>query len=510
MNNMNNNNRRNSGNYNPNNPNNNNNNRRNPPNNRNVNNNRNNINRNQPRNQNAEQNRNYNGNYNNYSNNYNYNSFTIRNPQPVKQRPRKKRRRSRIPFLIKYAFRFFLFLLFFAVIGGVSALLFFFGLTGLKSNPDILYTVNTIEIKNNEPTTVSSPISLSYETGFKNEQYYFPVNDIMEKMEFILVGDKKEFSFVRSKSDEYIKFICDSNIVYINDEKFHLSAPVFSDKNNILYVPVEFLKNNFENLNFSFDEKNKNNITIDFGDVGESCFKIRKAKQLEEAKEIDAPYFSSEPVKFISDLSEYEKYFNPPAENIDEYVILINQTHPLDPQDYAPPDLVDVKDTRPDGRAIQQLRLYPEMALRAFLIEARANGHTNVTVTSAYRGFDLQTQLFNNEVATMRPVHGDNAEAMAATSVAYPGQSEHQSGLCLDMHSYSAAAQNFGNEPDGKWLAENAHYFGFIIRYPQDKTEITGIKYEPWHFRYVGRYHATRIYDLGLSLEEYWDLYLKK
>jgi len=104
-------------------------------------------------------------------------------------------------------------------------------------------------------------------------------------------------------------------------------------------------------------------------------------------------------------------------------------------------------------------------------------------------------------------VAATGSEEAAAVSVARPGQSEHQSGLGVDMHNAAAANQNFGETPDGIWLAENAHHFGFILRYPADKTDITGIKYEPWHFRYVGRRVAAIIYAGGLCLEEYWEKY---
>ena len=86
-----------------------------------------------------------------------------------------------------------------------------------------------------------------------------------------------------------------------------------------------------------------------------------------------------------------------------------------------------------------------------------------------------------------------------------PGASEHQSGLCCDMHNLGAADQAFAKEKVAVWLAENAHKFGFILRYEADKQDITGIHYEPWHFRYVGRYHATKMYEADLCLEEYME-----
>jgi len=488
-------------------------------------------NRQNPNNRRSSPNRNQN--YQNYQNNPNnknnqnnrtakvnqsgrssHNNNTNNNYKKPQKRaaPKKKRTQHRgTSPLVTFAFRFFLFLIFFAAISAVCLAVFFFTLTGLKTPPDILYTVNAVDIKEDDdkPKDISLPFTLSHDIGYANGQYYFPINNIMERMEFISAGDKNEISFIRTKSDEYIKFIMDSNVAYINDEEYHLPGSSFSDENNIIYVPLEFLRNAFENLTFTFDEKNKNKITVDVGDIEKSCFKIRKIKNIDPVPESEAPYFSSDPINFISDLKEYEKYFNPPADSAAEYIILINQTHPLE-QDYIPPDLTDAADTRKDGRPVQQLRLYPAKALEAFLIEARANGFTDITVTSAYRGYDAQAQLFAQKVADMRPAHGDNAETVAATAVAYPGQSEHQSGLCTDMHNLASAGINFGDTPDGKWLAANAHFFGFILRYPKDKTDITGIMYEPWHFRYVGRYHATKMYDAGLCFEEYWEQYLKK
>ena len=453
-------------------------------------------------------------NYNNY-NNYNINSYNP--PQPQQRRikytvPYQYQRRKRTPFIVKFGARFLLFLFFFVVIGGVWLALFFLNLTRTTSIPEVSYTVNTPQTVNGKEKTVSDKFTVSYDIGFAGNRFYFPINDIMEYMEFIVAGNDTDYSFIRENPKEYIKIKTGTNIVYINDEEFHLTAPSFADIDNKIYVPLDFLRNNFKNLTFTFDEKNKNQITVDVQKIpdGELFFKIRQIKKLEKADEADAPYFSKDPVNFKADLSLYIQYFNPPNSQAEEFVILINQANPLDPQDYIPPDLTDLVDTRKDGRPIQQIRFYPAKSLEAFLIEARANGHANITVTSAYRSYDMQVSIFNTEVDKLRPVHGDAAEELASRMIAYPGHSEHQSGLGVDMHSFGAAAQDFGNQPDGKWLAANAHHFGFILRYPRDKTDITGIQYEPWHFRYVGRYHATKMYDLNLCLEEYHEQILNK
>ena len=91
--------------------------------------------------------------------------------------------------------------------------------------------------------------------------------------------------------------------------------------------------------------------------------------------------------------------------------------------------------------------------------------------------------------------------------VANPGFSEHQTGLAMDISSLSAnrdLTEEFGETIEGKWLKENAHLFGFILRYPKGKESITGYQYEPWHFRYVGEKVAPIIFSKNLTLEEYF------
>jgi D-alanyl-D-alanine carboxypeptidase len=111
--------------------------------------------------------------------------------------------------------------------------------------------------------------------------------------------------------------------------------------------------------------------------------------------------------------------------------------------------------------------------------------------------YQYQNQLFEAEIQ----ITGSVEEA--SKNVNPPGISEHQSGLCIDMHNLPAASTAFGGTKEADWLAENAHKFGYILRYPKNKVSVTKINYEPWHFRYVGRYHATKMYELDMCLEEY-------
>lgn len=112
---------------------------------------------------------------------------------------------------------------------------------------------------------------------------------------------------------------------------------------------------------------------------------------------------------------------------------------------------------------------------------------------SGYRSFDYQEELYNDYVQT------DGAEK-ADTYSAWPGHSEHQTGLAFDVGWVNL---QFGDTAAGQWLAAHAHEYGFIIRYPAGKEEITGYQYEPWHIRYLGVELATKVYESGLCLEEF-------
>ena len=147
------------------------------------------------------------------------------------------------------------------------------------------------------------------------------------------------------------------------------------------------------------------------------------------------------------------------------------------------------------------------MALEAMYTEMRACGYTDVSVTSAYRTYAYQKSLFNmytdNEMKKNPSLTRAQAEKITETYSARPGTSEHQTGLCCVMHNLSSADVAFAKKDAYKWLKDNAWKFGFIVRYPEDKQDITGISFEPWHYRYVGRYHAQAMYDAGLCLAEY-------
>jgi len=144
-------------------------------------------------------------------------------------------------------------------------------------------------------------------------------------------------------------------------------------------------------------------------------------------------------------------------------------------------------------------------AFNQMLVALKNDGIIGLQLASAYRTYEHQHSLFTSKVNTLIS-QGHNpheAEELAQTTIQRPGASEHQTGLALDVTMSGDLTKAFADTPAGKWVAANSHRFGFIIRYPQSKTEITHIIYEPWHLRYVGMPHATIMYENNLSLEEY-------
>lgn len=186
--------------------------------------------------------------------------------------------------------------------------------------------------------------------------------------------------------------------------------------------------------------------------------------------------------------------------NPENLTVLVNKNYRL-PEEYEPEDLVLLEVPlyqRDINNEANYLRKPAADALKQLFIVAKSYGH-DLTARSGYRSYVTQVALYDRYVVT------DGGEA-ADTYSARAGHSEHQTGLAIDITSDSVNNQltvDFGETEEGKWVAENAHRFGFVIRYPQERVLETGYQYEPWHLRYVGIDVATEIYENSWILEEY-------
>lgn len=176
--------------------------------------------------------------------------------------------------------------------------------------------------------------------------------------------------------------------------------------------------------------------------------------------------------------------------------VLVNKTHPLDP-DFGPLETFLIQSKYKADLRIETP--FTEM------VNAAKSDDVVLVACSAYRTFDYQTNLFKKKKAKFSNLSDEEASTEAAKVVAKPGTSEHQSGLAVDIvtPSHTALDAAFADTNAGKWLKDNAYKYGFILRYPEDKTEETQIIFEPWHYRYVGKDAAKIIYDENLYFEEF-------
>lgn len=145
------------------------------------------------------------------------------------------------------------------------------------------------------------------------------------------------------------------------------------------------------------------------------------------------------------------------------------------------------------------------------MIQAAKEDGVTLSICSPYRDMQYQRNLFNRKITKFMNQGLSYMEAyqLASERVNAPNASEHQIGLALDIVtvSYTNLDEGFADTKAGKWLAENSCRYGFILRYPKDKEEITGVSFEPWHFRYVGEEAAAVITEKGITLEEFWEEY---
>lgn len=227
--------------------------------------------------------------------------------------------------------------------------------------------------------------------------------------------------------------------------------------------------------------------------------------QNELVSEVEKPLIYSSSITSESDVSVKEEE-NLAGENTIEVItnpeniaVLVNSQYTLSnehiPNDLVYPNVPFMFEEKIDKR---KMRSEAANALEGLFLEAENNGLALLGV-SAYRSYQTQNALFNYNVQK-------DGEEKARTYSAVPGQSEHQTGLAIDVTGDSLTClleDCFADTEEGKWLAENAAEFGFIIRYPNEKKDITGYQFEPWHLRYVGKEMAIAITTLGFTLEEY-------
>lgn len=247
---------------------------------------------------------------------------------------------------------------------------------------------------------------------------------------------------------------------------------------------------------YVYQDPDSNSTRLGMLGFGEHVFTIVEINEWAyiAANDVQGWILSSDVKEIPYDSSKKIEVTNP-----NDILTLVNKTYRL-PRDYAPNDLMIPNIAFPFDGTDDRKRMREEAALKLEeLFLAATNDGVELFGISGYRSFATQSQIFPSNVKR-------NSFEWANQFSAFPGESEHQTGLAMDVSSKSAhlaLTEEFGDTKEGIWVKENAHRFGYIIRYPKGKESITGYTYEPWHLRYVGVEAAKEIFASNITLEEY-------
>ena len=186
-------------------------------------------------------------------------------------------------------------------------------------------------------------------------------------------------------------------------------------------------------------------------------------------------------------------YHTTPSLDTDKITMLVNKYHYVD-KEYTPNNLIQINGLTINREAYDAFKLMQNDIKKENL---------NIRIISAYRSFHYQEQLYNNYLKK-------ESQEIVDTYSARPGYSEHHTGLAIDIDNEILDFNKFYLTKEFLWMQENAYKYGFILRYPKDKENITGYTYEPWHYRYIGKEIATYIKTHNITYEEYYYEFLNQ
>ena len=354
---------------------------------------------------------------------------------------------------------------------------------------------------------------VKYEDAVINDVLYVDMNKLAKYAELSVSGSENTKKFVASEN-EYVKFTHDSEYAVINAAKVSIPAPAIVEKGQCL-VPYSVVSKIFATgLELSSDTaRHKINISRSTYVLDDMLYKEDITFTYEDFTVVAALLDTSGVVfEYNTNVSSYIQYIAP--DDSTPYLLLVNKDNPLS-ADFIPATL-STEPLPSQYTGADELYYLDECASKALVAMMNAmytdRPKNSAYVTSAYRDYAYQSSLFEQYVKKYTDLgySREDAEAEVLRTSALPGTSEHQSGLCVDF--ITVGMKNGLNNTDFektsafKWLSENAYKYGFILRYPENKTSITGYDYESWHFRFVGRDVATAIHFSGICLEEYLEI----
>ena len=365
------------------------------------------------------------------------------------------------------------------------------------------------------------PYKLSYRESNEYGQFYFDLCSIAGYTDLVVTGGIKEGLKFSCPDGTYVRLVHDSATATVNGDAVKVGGKVkiFAKTNKEAMkclVPFKFV----EKL-FSTKINGQSRIVVKVSD---------KNKVTIHRKYYDEGEKNVVPLTFSSDCFEYAKVqlASYPSPDIDKKtadaictakLLLVNKSHKLNEDEVTSAEMISLKSLN--------LSMFSELdtdnnkdffdpiaalALVAMVNEANKNleGDDKILVSSAFRTYEYQEGLLEayvDDYMSLYDVSEEEAREQVLLTSAPAGASEHHTGLCVDLVEKRGVAyeldESFENTEAFAWLSKNAHKYGFILRYPKDKTEITKYSYEPWHYRFVGVHAATVIYEDGITLEEY-------
>ena len=342
------------------------------------------------------------------------------------------------------------------------------------SNDKSFVIENSNIIKNSDKFNISLPNYL-----LKNK--YVDIYGVTKEgnVEIIKLKDKASKNITISQNKKYKRYF----VTYISVTKMNIrdlkAETGDTIKLNVTYEPDNATLKEYEYTKIGdiFMKDNKGNIIAKKDGISKITIK-HKTQKLIKSIVIKVDAKKKEEVK-----EENTSNNEPEIKNIDGLtyvngILIVNKTYSL-PKDYNPGSLsVDAKNA------------FDEMQ------NAAKNDNIKLWIASGYRSYSLQTNLYNSYVLK-------DGKTKADTYSARPGHSEHQTGFAMDLNIIDSS---FEGTPEAIWIEKNCYKYGFIIRYPKGKEEITGYKYEPWHVRYLGKELAEKVYNTGKTLEEYLNI----
>lgn len=336
---------------------------------------------------------------------------------------------------------------------------------------------------------------------------YVPLRAVSEGMGLHVEWDEASQSVKAMNEEMTILMTLDSQEALVNAQAVPLDAPLCFADDRVL-APLRFLQ---ENLGYQVVWNGEAQlILMSRQDIGE--WRYSYFEMAEPYREVEALYINGEKTARIRyngknhdvtvewrpecyegtyPFKEYErKYIGGLKTTETRYagtnrtqmvsiqgILIANKTYSL-PEAYTPGE----------NAAARQ-------AFNIMQADAKAAGLT-IYISSGYRDFGLQAMIYHRNAALYGQTRTD-------TFSARPGHSEHQTGMAFDLNTISGS---FGQSREGAWVRDNGHRYGFILRYPEGKEQFTGYQYEPWHIRYLGIDMATKVYESGLCLEEYFGI----